>query len=80
MPRKSPYTTAARCFLFQYGSVYSITVLYEILFFYHNVNDSPKFGEKKIRGLKCPEKNPYATPAYFLFLYMNVFLDNLLTR
>ena len=47
MPRKSPYTTAARCFLFQYGSAYSRAVLYKIWCFYHNVNDSPKFGEKK---------------------------------
>ena len=61
MPQKSPYTTAARFFLFQYGSVYSRTALNEIWCFYinHNVNDSTKFGEKK---LSTNKKQDYISP------------------
>ena len=84
MPRKSPYTTAARCLLFQYMDQYTLWQLsrYEIWCFYHNVNDSPEFGEKNWLlipfmflkkkdkgGWKCPEKSLYATPAHFLFYY-----------
>ena len=46
MPRKSPYATAAQCFLFQYGSVYSKVVMYAFWCFYYNVNDYSKFAEK----------------------------------